>query len=72
MFYKVDFDIKDFKFWGGAKDRIESATDEQIKQVEQKILDCFCDMIPTDTEINDFVWFDCDDIFDDESDESDE
>ena len=65
MFYKVDFDIRTFKFWAGAKDRIDDATDEQIKKVEQRILEFYdCGgFIPTETQINDLVWFDCDDIF---------
>lgn len=29
FYYKVDFDINTFKFWGGAKDRMEGATDDQ-------------------------------------------
>ena len=65
MFYKVDFDIRTFKFWAGAKDRMDDATDEQIKKVEQRIFEFYdCGgFIPTETQINDLVWFDCDDIF---------
>lgn len=63
MFYKVEFDFDNFNFWYGARDRIESATDSQKQKVKERIEEYFCDEDPTDTEINDLVWFDCDDIF---------
>ena len=67
MIYKIEntFDINTFDFWSGAADRMNDATDEQKRQVEQRILDYFDDgeTVPTDTQINDLVWFDCDDIF---------
>lgn len=65
MYYKVEFDINRFHFWSGAKDRIDDATPEQRGKVEQRILDCFMlnQELPTDEEINDLVWFECDDIF---------
>ena len=74
MYYKVEFDINKFEFWSGAKDRMNDATEEQIKQVEERIeeyFDCTGE-IPTDTQINDIVWFECDDIFFPEEDEEDE
>lgn len=68
MFYKVEFDINNFDFWAGAKDRIENATEEQIEKVEERIKEYFEDCedienIPSETTINDIVWFECDDIF---------
>ena len=65
MFYKTEFDIYKFPFWSGANDRIETATPEQIEQVRQRIESTFCDEenIPEDVDINDLVWFECDDIF---------
>lgn len=58
-----EFDPCDFEFWGGAKDRMDSATDEQRKEVYDQIeILCYeqeCSM----TDINDFVWFECDEIF---------
>ena len=68
MFYKVDFDIRTFKFWAGAKNRMDGATDEQIKKVAERLEEYFegcedIENIPSDITINDIVWFDCDDIF---------
>ena len=74
MYYKVEFDINRFKFWSGAKDRMDDATEEQRRQVEERINDVFAlGEMPTDDDINDFVWFECDDIFyPEEEDEEDE
>ena len=74
MYYKCDFDINTFQFWAGAKDRIESASDEQIEKVAERIEEYFnCGgEIPTETQINDLVWFECDDIFFPEEEEENE
>ena len=78
MFYKVEFDINKFEFWAGAKDRIDNATDEQIEKVEERIKEYFdgcedIENIPSETTINDIVWFECDDIFfPDEEDENED
>lgn len=69
MKYYVEFDPRDFEFWAGAKDRMDSATDEQREEVYDQIeILCYeqeCSM----TDINDFVWFECDEIFDEDEDE---
>lgn len=62
-YYKKNFDFDMFQFWGGALDRIKDATQEQREEVKQRLFDCFFDEEPTETQINDFVWFECDDIF---------
>lgn len=77
MYYKVYFDFEKFDFWAGAKDRIESATEEQKALVKERIEDWLrdledCGQIPEETAINDLVWFDCDDIFFPEEQEQDE
>lgn len=66
MYYKVEFDFDNFHFWSGARDRIESATERQKQKVKERIEEYFYDEEPTETEINDLVWFECDDIFDNE------
>lgn len=47
--------------WAGAKQRWDDGSDEQRLQVVDRILEYFEDA--SDVEINDFVWFDCDDIW---------
>lgn len=82
MYFKKNYEIQDLSnlLWSGAKDRWNDATDEQRQQVWDRIEDFFYDSEnnpPTTTEINDIIWFECDDIFfpnenDDDDDETDE
>ena len=72
---ELSFDDLDNFFWSGARDRWDDATDEQKEMVWDRIIDLFAydvdGNIPTETELNDFVWFECDDIFNkDDMDES--
>ena len=71
------YDLDDF-LWSGARDRWNDATDEQKEMVWDRILEIFAygdESIPSETEINDLVWFECDDIFfpkeDDEEEDDD-
>ena len=68
MYYKVEFDIDGFEFWAGAKDRMDNATEEQKRKVNERLEEYFggyedIENIPSDITINDVVWFECDDIF---------
>ncbi len=71
---ELDFDDLDSFFWSGARDRWNDATDDQKERVWDLIQEVFAEEIPTETEVNDFVWFECDDIFNekDEDEEKDE
>lgn len=66
---KSEVYLPHFEFWSGAKDRMDDATDDQRKQVFERISEYVSDLWsnihenPTETEINDLVWFECDDIF---------
>ena len=62
MRYQVEDNIYNFPFWSGAKDTIAELTIGEMNSLEQLIEDIFCDELPTDTEINDFVWFERDTI----------
>ena len=63
MQYKVDFDIENFGFWAGAKDVFDRCVQEdRLEDLERLIEDTFCGSVPSDTEINDFVWFDAADL----------
>ena len=42
---------------------IESMDEEQKQLVFARIEDIFADEYANETDINDLVWFDCDDIF---------
>ena len=49
----------------GAKEKWDDADDDQKELVWLAVNDLFANRsdIPTESEINDFVWFECDDIF---------
>ena len=64
MRYYVEFDPRDFEFWGGAKERMDSATDEQQQEVYDQIEILCYEQDCSQIDINDFVWFECDEIFD--------
>lgn len=59
MIWKVYDSLHNFKFWGGAKDRTDLLSDEELDTIENNLVDFFTG-IPTDTEINDLFWFDFD------------
>lgn len=62
MYYGVEFDIYNFEFWSGAKDRVEEIRElGMLGELEDLIIDVFSDSKDvTATVINDFVWFEDD------------
>lgn len=63
MQYKADFDIEKFEFWGGAEHVFNRCVQEdKLEELERLIEDVFCDSEPSDVDINDFVWFDAEDL----------
>lgn len=65
LYVKQELEMNDLYkvLWGGAKDRWDNATDEQQYSVWSLINDVFFDSVPDLTKLNDFIWFECDDIF---------
>lgn len=73
MKYYIEQEPSDFIFWGGARDRMNDATEEQKQAVYERLEDYTNDGTEwSETAINDLVWFDCDDIFFPENDEEEE
>ena len=65
MEYIVDCDLANFKAWSGAVDTLNTLIEKgDDDKVETFIGDVFCGHTPTDTEINDFLWFETDTIAD--------
>lgn len=63
MEYKVESSLWDFPAWSGGKDTLETLQEKgDCEEVEQLIEDMFCDEDTTDTDINDFLWFERDAI----------
>ena len=66
MYIKVDYDFDELytNSWSGAKDTLDTIanagkTDELMELLEE----IFCDDCPTATDVNDYLWFDADNIF---------
>lgn len=58
---EYEFDIRE-DCWGGAADRIKDMPDEYIDRLEDmmNIPEFWGEETPTDTKVNDFIWFDDD------------
>jgi hypothetical protein len=56
MEYKTDRDLRDFKAWSGAKETLKILVKlDKCDEVEAYIEECMIN--PTETDINDFLWF---------------
>lgn len=62
MKYYVDESLRNFNFWSGAKDTADALTLEQIDTIENYMEDIEPAEGWSDTEINDFFWFERDTI----------
>lgn len=59
MKWYIEDDLSNFKFWGGAADRVEMLTDEQLDEIGEAIeRDVYNGEIPEETAINDLFWHD--------------
>ena len=66
MVYSKEFSIDSFQFWSGAKDTVEEVRKAgKMDELESLIEEQFADneTPPTETAINDFVWFDRESIY---------
>lgn len=58
MTYVQEFSVDSFPFWDGAKDTVAAVRKAgKMDDLQMLVEDNFCSMIPTKTQINDFVWF---------------
>lgn len=60
MVYSKDFSVDSFEFWSGAKDTVEDVRKAgKMDDLQSLIEEVFADSEtpPTETAINDFVWF---------------
>lgn len=56
-----DESLRSFEFWSGAKDTVKYLTYEELDQIEAILEDLYPDGM-SETEINDFFWFEEDTI----------
>lgn len=52
-----------FEFWSGGKDTVEELTFDELATVFDMFFECW-DGYPTETDVNDFFWFERDTIAD--------
>ena len=62
MKYYVEDSLSNFEFWSGAKDRAALLTDDEFDTIEAIMEEIAGDEGWSDTEINDFFWFEFDTI----------
>lgn len=62
MRYYVEESLRNFKFWSGGKDTADALSYEQIDTIESMLEDIYPDGEISDTQINDFFWFERDTI----------
>lgn len=62
MYIKYDISLTDFDFWAGAKENVKILTMDELRDIETFLEGLYMEMqeIPTETEINDFMWFEVD------------
>ena len=53
--------LRNFEFWGGAKDRVKYLSDEQLDTIENMLEELYPEGM-SETEVNDLFWFDEDTI----------
>ena len=63
MTYTVETSLENFPAWSGGKDTLDVLVEKDLCDTVEAILnDIFVDGAPTDTEINDTLWFSRDEI----------
>ena len=63
MTYTVETSLENFPAWSGGKDTLDVLIEKDLCDTVEAILnDIFVDDAPTDTEINDTLWFSRDEI----------
>ena len=66
MYIKKEYDFNDLKrnSWSGAVQTLNTIEEHNKEEELMQLLeDVFCDNIPSETEVNDFLWFDYEYIF---------
>ena len=64
MKYQIESTLKDFQAWAGGKDTlavlIARGMCEQVEELIEEVMEASNHIVPTATDINDFLWFDRD------------
>lgn len=63
MTMTIEKNLKDFDFWSGAATNAALLTDEELDELERQLEEMIGDEEPwSTTEVNDWMWFDFEDI----------
>lgn len=63
MTMTIEKSLKDFKFWSGAATNAALLTDEELDELERQLEETLMGEEPwSTTEVNDWMWFDFEDI----------
>ena len=66
MKYTVEESLQDFKAWSGGKDTLDDLWAHDVMDKAEEYIDMIMDCweeLPTQTEINDILWFERDEIY---------
>ena len=66
MKYTVEESLQDFKAWSGGKDTLDDLWTHDVVDKAEEYIDILfedSDELPTQTEINDILWFERDEIY---------
>ena len=63
MVIRCDISLENFQAWSGGKDTMDSLSHSDLETLEQHLTELYPDGM-TDTELNDFLWFERDTIAD--------
>lgn len=66
MIYIVEENLYDFKAWSGGKDTLDTLIEYDVVDQAEEYIEMIMEgreELPTKTEINDILWFECDEIY---------
>ena len=58
-----EISLRDFEAWGGAVETKERILKEGKEEEFEELIDELCYKCPTATEVNDYLWFDDEEIY---------
>ena len=56
-----EMNLQDFDFWAGAKETVKYLDNLDMELIQEILEDCYHEGM-SETELNDFFWFNCDGI----------
>ena len=65
MEIKKELDLREFEAWSGAKSNLKRIIElDKVEEVEEYLQEMFYSEVPTETQVNDVLWFEIDYILD--------